>query len=89
MREIPIAGTPADVAHVIRENHAVFRDPALPTLLMYGTPGAIIGPAELAWCSAHGRNMTVTAVGAGTHFLPEDRPNEIANALAEWLPAVT
>lgn len=89
VREIPIAGAPADVAHLIRKNLDVFRDPSLPTLLLYGTPGAIIGPAEIAWCSTHGRNMTFAAVGAGTHFLPENRPTEIVRALAEWLTVAT
>ncbi|MDJ0363237.1 haloalkane dehalogenase [Rhodococcus sp. H29-C3] len=89
VREIPIAGNPSDVADVIRENLDVFRDPALPTLLIHGTPGAIIGTAELAWCSAHGQSMTFAAVGAGTHFLPEDRPGEIVSALASWLTAAS
>lgn len=89
VREIPIAGTPTDVAQILRDNLAVLRDPGQPTLLLHGSPGAIVGPDEIAWCTTHGQSMTVRSVGAGTHFLPEDRPSEIADALIEWLPAAT
>ncbi|WP_208856872.1 hypothetical protein [Rathayibacter oskolensis] len=45
----------------------------------------MIGEAEVGWCASHGRAMTLAAIGQGTHFLPEDRPDEIADALAAWL----
>lgn len=85
VREIPIAGQPADVAHLIVQNQKALKDPALPTLLMHGDPGAVIGAAGVAWCAEFGRATTITAVGAGTHFLPEDRPGEIVDALVAWL----
>lgn len=86
VREIPIAGAPADVKQIIQDNLEVLRDPERPTLLMHGSPGAIIGPQEIAWCTTRGKAMAVKSVGAGTHFLPEDRPGEIAGALVAWLP---
>lgn len=84
-QEIPIEGTPADVAELVTANQTVIADPAIPKLLIHATPGAVIGPAEVAWCRAHGRSLTIVDVGAGTHFLPEDRPAEIADALRRWL----
>lgn len=89
VREIPIGGKPADVAQLIVQNQDVLRDVELPTLLIYGTPGALIGEAEIEWCATHGRAMTLAACGHGTHFLPEDRPREIADALSAWLPTLT
>jgi pimeloyl-ACP methyl ester carboxylesterase len=32
-------------------------------------------------------DLTVTDVGAAGHFLPEDRPTEVAAALSTWLEA--
>ena len=85
VREIPIGGEPADVAGVIVRNQEALQDAELPTLLMHGVPGALIGKAEIEWCATNGRAMTLAAIGEGTHFLPEDRPNEIVDALSEWL----
>ena len=89
-REIPIAGEPADVVRIVEANRAVIRDPDLPALLLHATPGAVIGPDEVARCRAEGRNLTVANVGPGVHFLPEDRPEPIATQLCHWLedPAV-
>jgi haloalkane dehalogenase len=84
-QEIPIAGDPADVTELVLANQAVITDPRAANLLLYGEPGAVIGADEVAWCRAHGRNLTVAAVGAGIHFLPEDQPEHIAAALTHWL----
>jgi len=53
--------------------------------LLHANPGAVIGPTEVAWCRDHGQALTIVDVGQGTHFLPEDRPAEIAAALCGWL----
>lgn len=85
VREIPIGGRPADVAQTIVQNQEVLQDADLPTLLLYGTPGALVGQAEVQWCATHGRAMTLASIGEGTHFLPEDRPGDIVKALVVWL----
>lgn len=85
VREIPIGGEPADVAQIIVRNQDVLQDADLPTLLLHGAPGALVGEAEVQWCATYGRAMTLAAIGEGTHFLPEDRPSEIVEALAVWL----
>lgn len=85
VREIPIGGEPADVAQIIVRNQDILQDEDLPTLLLHGAPGALVGEAEVKWCATHGRAMTLTSIGEGTHFLPEDRPSEIVEALAVWL----
>ncbi|GAB3940793.1 haloalkane dehalogenase [Kribbella albertanoniae] len=84
-QEIPIEGAPADVAAIVTANQAVLADPDLPKLLLHANPGAVIGPAEVAWCREHGQALTIVDLGPGTHFLPEDRPTEIATALNNWL----
>jgi haloalkane dehalogenase len=86
-REIPIAGEPADVTDVVVANQAVIADPTVPKLLIHAAPGAVIGPTEVNWCRTHGRNLTITDIGPGTHFLPEDRPLQIATAVVDWLQA--
>ncbi|MDZ7932074.1 MAG: haloalkane dehalogenase [Rhodococcus sp. (in: high G+C Gram-positive bacteria)] len=86
-REIPIAGEPSDVVSIVTSNQQVFVDATMPTLLMHGTPGAVVGRTEVEWCRNHGRAMTIVDVGRGTHFLPEDQPAATADALLGWLGA--
>ncbi|MEV6417769.1 haloalkane dehalogenase [Kribbella sp. NPDC051718] len=84
-REIPIEGEPADVAELVRANQTVITDPAVRKLLIHATPGAVIGPTEVERCRTNGQNLTIADIGPGIHFLPEDRPAEIATALTDWL----
>lgn len=84
-REIPIAGEPSDVVSIVASNQQVFADATMPTLLMHGSPGAVVGHTEVEWCRTHGRAMTIVDVGSGTHFLPENRPAATADALLGWL----
>lgn len=84
-REIPIAGEPAGVVDVVTRNQRTLTTSPVPKLLLHGTPGAVVGEAEVEWCSRHGRALTVTDVGPGIHFLPEDRPDALAAAITHWL----
>lgn len=88
VREIPIAGEPADVVAVVERNQRVLASPPVPKLLLHGTPGAVVGAAEVAWCRQNCPALTIADVGPGTHFLPEDQPGAIAAALNGWLPSV-
>jgi haloalkane dehalogenase len=84
-QEIPIEGTPADVTTLVTANQGVIADLGARKLLLHANPGAVIGPTEVVWCRDHGQALTIVDVGHGTHFLPEDRPDEIAAALCGWL----
>lgn len=83
--EIPIAGEPADVHAIVEANQAFLATSAIPTLLLYGLPGAIIGASDVAWCTQTCQQLTAIDVGAGIHFLPEDQPDAIGMAIAGWL----
>lgn len=85
VREIPIEGLPADMVQTVTANQHVIADPTVETLLMHGDPGAVVGAAEVAWCRENGRSLTIIDVGPGLHFLPEDRPRQIASGLVDWL----
>lgn len=84
-QEIPIAGEPADVATLLRANQTALARSPIAKLLLYAHPGAVIGPTEVAWCRSTLTNLTAVDLGEGIHFLPEDHPTAIGQALTLWL----
>lgn len=86
--EIPIAGQPADVAAIVRDNQATLAAAPLPKLLCHAQPGAVIGAAEVAWCREHVANLTIIDLGPGGHLLPEDYPDAIGVGIAGWLGGI-
>jgi haloalkane dehalogenase len=85
VREIPIAGEPADTARLLEAAWAHFRDSPVPKLLVHGDPGAIVTAEVVAMCRDSLSHLTVADVGAAGHFLPEDAPDRLAAAVARWL----
>lgn len=85
-RQIPIAGQPAAAAQTMRLAAEHLRETDVPVLLVHGQPGVLVGEAEVAWCREHLRTLEVVDVGGPAgHFLPEDRPQEVAKALTTWV----
>lgn len=88
-REIPVAGEPAGTVALMAQAWEHATTSAVPKLLVHGTPGVVVGADLVAECRASLPALTVVDAGPSSHFLPEDRPAEVAAALAAWLPAVT
>jgi haloalkane dehalogenase len=86
--EIPIAGEPADVAAAVASYSAKLQQSALPKLLLYATPGAVLTEPLVAWSRHSLKNLTTVHVGEGIHFIQEDQPHKIGGAIAEWLRAL-
>jgi haloalkane dehalogenase len=84
-RQIPIAGEPPETVADMAAAWTAFAASPAPKLLIHGGPGVVVTPDEVARCRAELPNLTVTDVGPAGHFLPEDRPIEVAAALSAWL----
>ena len=87
-REIPIGGEPAPVVKVVNAYSAWFLETEIPKLMITAEPGAIMPPPAAAWLKENLKNLTSVHVGAGTHFIQEDHPDAIGQALADWLKTV-
>ena len=85
-REIPIEGEPADVVEIVREYGAWLSSSDVPKLLINAEPGAILRKSALEFCRAW-PNQEETTV-AGIHFIQEDSPDEIGQAIADWLSRI-
>jgi haloalkane dehalogenase len=82
--EIPIGGQPEDVTAIVEESSRWFAGSDLPKLLITAEPGAIVTPAIVEWCTENLRQLTTVNVGAASHFLQEDQPEAIGQAIARW-----
>jgi haloalkane dehalogenase len=83
--EIPIDGKPADVTKIVTDYNQWLQETELPKILFYANPGFSIQTPLVEWCKANLKNLETFDVGQGIHFLQEDHPEAIGNALANWI----
>jgi haloalkane dehalogenase len=83
-QEVPIGGDPADIQAVFGDFSQRLQQSDLPKLLLYSTPGYLVGEPEVAWCKQTIKNLATVDLGPGGHYLPEENPHRIGEALAQW-----
>lgn len=86
-RQIPIDGEPADVSEIVADYSAWMAENDLPKLFIDAEPGAILIGPQRDFCRAW-KNQTEVTV-KGSHFIQEDSPDEIGQALADWLGSLS
>ena len=82
-RQIPIEGEPADVTAIVADYGAWLSTSDVPKLLVVSEPGAILRGAPLEYCRTWPNQREITV--AGNHFVQEDSPDEIGQAVADWI----
>ncbi|HZC50370.1 MAG TPA: haloalkane dehalogenase [Nitrososphaeraceae archaeon] len=83
--EIPINGKPADVNKIVSDYNKWLQETKLPKLLFYAHPGGLINPSMVEWSRANLKNLDTIDLGQGIHYLQEDHPRAIGEALANWI----
>ncbi|HIN89626.1 MAG TPA: haloalkane dehalogenase [Porticoccaceae bacterium] len=81
-RQIPIEGEPQEVVDVVRSYADWLVQSELPKLFINANPGAILIGQQREFCRSWPNQKEVTV--AGNHFLQEDSPHEIGQAIAQW-----
>lgn len=85
-RQIPLAGEPREVVDIVQEYADWMATNDLPKLFVNAEPGAILVGAQREFCRGW-KNQTEVTV-RGSHFIQEDSPAEIGEALHAWLSAL-
>ncbi len=86
-REIPIEGEPADVVEIV----GAYADwlassDTLPKLFINAEPGTILTGPQRDFCRTWPNQEEITV--KGSHFIQEDSPNEIGEAVASFVSRV-
>ncbi len=85
-RQIPLAGEPRDVCEIVDAYGAFMKDAPFPKLMIAGEPGMIMNGSAGSFARTW-KNQEFATV-RGLHFLQEDSPQEIVDAVANWLERV-
>ena len=80
---MPLGGEPADVVDIVAANADWLAGSPVPKLLINAEPGAILVGAQRETCRSWPNQHEVTV--PGIHFIQEDSPDQIGQAIADWL----
>ena len=82
-RQIPLDGEPADVVEIVDRYAKWLATSAVPKLFINADPGVILVGAQREFCRTWSNQQEVTV--QGSHFIQEDSPAEIGQAIAIFL----
>ena len=82
-RQIPVEGQPADVVEIVRSYGEWLSDSPLAKLFVNADPGSILTGPQREFCRGWPNQTEVTV--PGLHFIQEDSPQQIGEAVSRWL----
>ena len=85
-RQIPINGEPEKVCAIVEKYSGWMSENEIPKLFINAEPGSILVGKQRKFCRAWKNQKEVTV--KGTHFIQEDSPHEIGQAIAEWVKVI-
>lgn len=81
-RELPLGGEPGDVVEIVAAYAAYMAEAEMPKLFINADPGAILVGQQREFVRSWKAQQEITV--KGNHFLQEDSPDEIGEAIANW-----
>jgi haloalkane dehalogenase len=82
-RQMPLDNEPAEVVEVVERYGTWMSESQVPKLFINAEPGAILTGGMRDFCRTWPNQTEVTV--KGIHFIQEDSPREIAEAITAWL----
>ena len=82
-RQIPLDGEPEEVVEIVAAYAEWLSTCDVPKLFINAEPGAILTGDQREFCRRFKNQVEITV--AGSHFIQEDSPAEIAAAIVDWL----
>jgi haloalkane dehalogenase len=85
-RQIPLGDEPEDVVALVNQYGAFMAASEIPKLFINADPGSILVGPMREFCRSWPNQQEVTV--KGLHFIQEDSPLEIGQAVANWLKKI-
>jgi len=82
-RHIPIDGAPAEMVDKVTRYGKFLANSPVPKLFINAEPGSILVGPQREFCRSWPNQTEVTV--KGLHFVQEDSPVEIGQAVAHWM----
>ena len=82
-RQIPLENNPPEICRIVDSYSQWMAENNIPKLFINAEPGAILIGKQREFCRTWKNQKEVTV--KGSHFIQEDSPNEIGNAIFNWL----
>ena len=82
-RQIPIGGEPENIVALVNEYGAFMASSEMPKLFINADPGSILTGRQREFCRTWPNQQEITI--KGLHFIQEDSPLEIGQAVAKWV----
>lgn len=82
-RQIPLGGEPADVVEIVQAYADWLSTSDVPKLFINAEPGTILTGAQREFCRSWPNQVEITV--PGIHFIQEDSPDEIGEAISGWM----
>ncbi|MEE2810976.1 MAG: alpha/beta fold hydrolase [Pseudomonadota bacterium] len=70
---------------IAAENAAGLTELDVPILLIEADPGYMVNPPAIAYAKEHFKNLTISKVSGAMHFVSEDQPVALGDAINAWL----
>lgn len=81
-RQIPFDGVPADVHEIVDSYARWMTENDIPKLFINADPGSVLTGPQREFCRSWRNQEEVTV--PGIHFIQEDSPHEIGDAIRQW-----
>ncbi len=85
-RQIPVGGEPADVVEIVDTYGKWMSGNKVPKLFINAEPGALLTGPQREFCRGWKNQKEVTV--KGSHFIQEDSPDEIGQAISDWVKGI-
>jgi haloalkane dehalogenase len=85
-RQIPLENDPPEISRIVDSYSHWMAENNIPKLFINAEPGAILIGKQREFCRTWKNQKEVTV--KGSHFIQEDSPNEIGNAIFDWLKGI-
>jgi len=86
-RQIPISGSPEDVTQIVQSYADWLQASPVPKLFINAEPGSILVGQPREFCRQWPNQTEITV--KGSHFIQEDSPDDIGQAIARFLTALS